>query len=84
MEMKEKMERKITEEKNLDEEELRLRDQTLSRTPSDTDSIKRESGIYAPEGEGRGMVPAGSREQDVGEKKEETAKRIKSSDLGGR
>jgi hypothetical protein len=85
MEMKEKMERRVEEKKDVDEEELRLRDQTLSRTPGDTDSPKRETGIYAPEGEGKGMVPTSSEEQqNVGEKREEAAKRIKSTDLGGR
>lgn len=92
METREKMERRSEERKDLDEEELRLRDQTLSRTPSDSDRSKTESGIYAPEGGGQGMVPvsgekrqeSGERAQDIGEKTEETAKRIKSSDLGGR
>ena len=92
MEMREKMERRVEERPNLDEEELRLRDQTLSRTPSDTDSSRSESGIYAPLGGGQGMVPVSSertqetesRTQDVGEKTEGTAKRIRSSDLGGR
>ena len=92
METREKMERRPEERKGLDEEELRLRDETLSRTPSDSDRSKTESGIYAPEGGGQGMVPVSSeksqgaeeRTQDIGEKTEETAKRIKSSDLGGR
>ncbi len=85
MEMREKMERRIEERKDLDEEQLKLREQTLSRTPSDTDRSKIETGIYAPQGGGQGMVPVSSeRTQDVGEKTEEASKRIRSSDLGGR
>ena len=69
----------------VDEEELKLRDQTLRDTPSDTDRPKTESGIYAPEGGGEGMAPtSGEKQGEVEEKKEEAAKRMKSSDLGGR
>jgi len=85
MEMREKMERKVEERQNLDEEELRLREETLSRTPAGTDRPKTESGIYAPEGGGQGMAPtSGERSGEEGEKKEEAAKRMKSADLGGR
>ncbi|MDW5562885.1 MAG: hypothetical protein SA339_06620 [Methanomassiliicoccus sp.] len=85
MEMRERMERKVEEKPKLDEEELKLREQTLKDTPSDTDRPKTESGIYAPEGEGQGMAPADQpKEGDVGEKKEGTAKRMSSGDLGGR
>jgi hypothetical protein len=84
MEMREKMERKVEENQNLDEEELRLRDETLSRTPSSEDRSKTETGINAPEGGGQGMVAAGENRGDVGEKKDEAAKRIRSGDLGGR
>ncbi|GEM_PF-4214855 len=92
MEMRERMERRAEERPNLDEEELRLREQTLSRTPSDTDRSRTISGIYAPAGDGQGMVPVPSettretegRIPEVGEKTEEAAKRIRSSDLGGR
>lgn len=85
MEMRERLERRVEERPNLDEEELRLREQTLSRTPSESGLSKSESGIFAPQGGGQGMVPISSeRTSDVGEKTEETAKRIRSSDLGGR
>lgn len=85
MESRAKMERKVEERKDLDEEELKLRDETLRRTPSGPDRPKTESGIYAPEGGGQGMVPtSGEKEQDVGKKAEETAKRVKSSDVEGR
>lgn len=78
MEMREKMQRKPEEGKGLDEEELRLRDQTLSRTPPDTDRSKTESGIYAPMGGGEGMAPiSGEKEGGAGEKKEEVGKRMK-------
>jgi hypothetical protein len=76
MEMRERMQRRPEESERLDEEELRLRDQTLSRTPSDTDRSKTVSGIYAPMGGGEGMAPiSGEKEGGAGERKEGPAKR---------